>query len=201
MGLSMHAKWGLIEVPLTEAEKREMSALMLEGVERWEAMEQVVDTWNRGLTSFYDNPDFPGRIAPTEGGKLYTVDGSCEVYAASYGGWSRFRDWLCGELGLPTDSETRWMETAEDQPAYHLWCFSDCEGFIGADACRRILRDLESTRPDLVEQGLALVEQHEQAEAKGWEVPDHEWNVLVLGQLVTGLREIAKAGSGGLDFH
>ncbi len=75
----------------------------------------------------YDNPDFPDRASPFNSKNVY--DGSkCEyLYRSTYSGYSRFRNWL--EELFPLDQ----------YPDIDLLLnFSDCEGTIGTEACKKL---------------------------------------------------------------
>ena len=100
------------------------------------------------LITLTDNTDFPGRIAPQTEGQ-YTHGEEMDVIYMGYGRYNHWREWLAKLAGytpvgnnpnLPSYySGGAWAATSG--PFWELICFSDCEGTIGTDACRKLLKD------------------------------------------------------------
>jgi hypothetical protein len=103
--------------------------------------------------TFFDNPDFPGRIEGLKSGTVYRIgehgDGLC---AGSYGGYNRWRNELAQMAGYPlTEYETHYGKTAEGYdagawaagsgPFFEQIQFSDCEGTIGPVVSAKLAKD------------------------------------------------------------
>lgn len=189
MGLWLAAKWGLAQVELDAKQKARIAALVNDGTIKGHAFHEVL--CENDLHMFKDSSMYPGRAAPIDPKAIYSVQDSCEVWDGSYANYSRWRNWLCMELG--NGARKVWRERCKPtDPCHDLLAFSDCEGFIGYNSCVRLLGDLETWRP-----GIPGVDDNG---GTPWH-DDETRYLLVLGRLLHGLRRIVIAGSGGLDFH
>ncbi|MGF6573897.1 hypothetical protein ABH945_006019 [Paraburkholderia sp. GAS333] len=95
--------------------------------------------------------DFPERFRGLEAEKVYQFESSFDFRAGSYSGYNIWRNELAKLAGYePTLSrrdnavEVRYDETVwklEGGPFWELIDFSDAEGVIGPDVCRKVYRD------------------------------------------------------------
>jgi hypothetical protein len=100
--------------------------------------------------------DFPERFRGLESGKVYQFGSSFDFRAGSYSGYNAWRNELAKLAGYrPSVSfrnkivELRYDETVwkgEHGPFWELIDFSDAEGVIGPDVCRRVYRDFVQYR-------------------------------------------------------
>jgi hypothetical protein len=127
------------------------SNLQVAGDEAYEGGELIYDG---NFVELYDNDAFPGRIAPQQGGQAYMYDDCVGFRAGSYGGYNAWRNdlaKLAGYKAQPYDPYDRndvkvmrydagaWEATSG--PFWELITFSDCEGTIGTDACKKLAKD------------------------------------------------------------
>lgn len=88
--------------------------------------------------------DFPEHHSLTPG--VYAYAESMDWGAGSYSGYNLWRDWLSrAALGVP--AERVWgrnFARFRNRGVAWLVNFSDCEGFIGAEVCARILADIRA---------------------------------------------------------
>jgi hypothetical protein len=101
----------------------------------------------------WDNPDFEGRAAPLHSGNFYSYEETTEVVSHGYSGFSRWRDtlakisgWALAEytsFGVKGYSHAASAWAATEGPFWELINFSDCEGFIGTEACKKLSGDFE----------------------------------------------------------
>ena len=94
--------------------------------------------------------DFKERAGNIDDG-YYTYDGSCGFRAGSYSGYNNWRDELArlagypvakyAELGLERENHAAGAWAAEGGPFWELINFSDCEGVLGTEVCKKLLAD------------------------------------------------------------
>lgn len=86
--------------------------------------------------------EYADRISPQVFGGVYQWEDSFGFRAGSYSGYNRWRNQLSLAM-LGVSAETVWSneEHYKHQPFYHLINFSDCEGVIGTDLCKRLAKD------------------------------------------------------------
>ena len=94
---------------------------------------------------------FPERFSGLSDGKVYTAPGSFEFRAGSYSGYNNWRNELAklaGYAPTPVDiggmTRTRYDATAwklRQGPFWELINFSDSEGVIGPDVCKKVYQD------------------------------------------------------------
>ena len=101
--------------------------------------------------------EFPGRADDIIHRGVYAYDESLGVRAGSYSGYNRWRENLAELAGYPAVPYERvpgyspsiahrhdagcWR--SDGGPFYELICFSDCEGVLGTDTCRKLLGDFD----------------------------------------------------------
>jgi hypothetical protein len=106
-------------------------------------VESAVEIW--------DNTDFPGRAAPLHSKCVYSYEEAMAVPGQGYGGFSNWRETLAKISGWPLTEYESWGAikkwhsagawAATEGPFWELINFSDCEGFIGTDACKKLCAD------------------------------------------------------------
>lgn len=99
--------------------------------------------WDREDSERFDfvhpQQDYQDRMVPITPG-VYRIDGErMHVRAGSYSGYNAWREWL-SILMIGVFPRTVWQAPAlfQDKPFYELINFSDCEGVIGTEACKRL---------------------------------------------------------------
>ena len=103
-------------------------------------IDETVEDDDGETTSFFINPDFPGRADDIEGGKPYVYDSVFSFRAGSYSGYGAWRRELCKTLGFTSDDDY-WYNATPETPFYELINFSDCEGVIGTEISEKLLKD------------------------------------------------------------
>ncbi|PCE34176.1 hypothetical protein [Burkholderia ubonensis] len=103
-----------------------------------------------------DPGSFPDRFRGLESGKVYQFKSSFDFRAGSYSGYNAWRNELAKLAGYqPTMSvrnkvaESRYDETVwklDHGPFWELIAFSDAEGTIGPDVCRKVYQDFVQYR-------------------------------------------------------
>lgn len=102
-------------------------------------------------TSFYANPDFPGRMEGIEENTVYRYVDAHGFRAGSYGGYNGWRNELAKLAGYPVgayrefgrayESYAAGAWKASEGPFYELINFSDCEGTIGPVVAAKLAKD------------------------------------------------------------
>ncbi|WP_155420373.1 hypothetical protein [Burkholderia cepacia] len=100
--------------------------------------------------------DFPERFRGLESGKVYQFDSSFDFRAGSYSGYNAWRNELAKLAGYQPSASTRnnVVESRYDEtvwkldhgPFWELINFSDAEGVIGPEVCRKVYRDFVQYR-------------------------------------------------------
>ncbi len=92
----------------------------------------------------YENPSFPGRVAPLSPTTVYDFEKEFHFRAGSYGGYNSWRNWLAQLAGFESAYNVWAMvEKGQTGPFFDLINFSDCEGTLGTDACKKLLLDFD----------------------------------------------------------
>lgn len=100
----------------------------------------------------YLNDDFPGRADGIKDKALYTYGDRDGMYAGSYSGYNMWRDQLAKLAGYPIgkyDAGYGWERESycvacwngATGPFSEIINFSDCEGVIGTDICKKLAKD------------------------------------------------------------
>jgi hypothetical protein len=99
----------------------------------------------------FANPYFEARIKPQMDKQCYRHSGSFYVRPGPYSTYNRWREELAKFSGWPAvDDENYGRITKSHQRAaceatsgkfWELLCFSDCEGWIGTKACKKLAKD------------------------------------------------------------
>lgn len=145
-----------------------------------------------GTTTFWDNPDFPGRIDGVKEKTLYSYDEEEHVFGRSYGTYGAWREWLAqlsgyplteyeGPLGRPEKAHAAACWHGATGPFSELINFADNEGTIGPVVAAKLAKD--------------FAEWDERAKAAA----THGWEYEVYGQIRSGVEMAAR--NGALDFH
>lgn len=99
------------------------------------------------------NEHYPERASPIEEA-FYSYDESSHVRCGAYSRYNRWRDELAKAAGWhlgsyeqygrswPSYAASAWV--ADGGPFWELINFSDCEGVIGTDACKKLLAEFEA---------------------------------------------------------
>jgi hypothetical protein len=87
------------------------------------------------------------REAPLQARVPYATHGSYSFHAGSYGGYNQYREALC-EMALDATPQDVWHSYDEyaGRPFAEQINFSDCEGTIGPDVCRKLAGDYVAFR-------------------------------------------------------
>lgn len=112
--------------------------------------EQVEDEQfeNGDLTGLF-NKDFPDRSKGMQDG-YYEAEYDHSFRAGSYSGYSTWRRALC-EHFLGVQPQVVWNnpDDYKDKPFFELIMFSDCEGYLSTEVCKKLSNDFESNRDKL----------------------------------------------------
>ncbi|WP_175948106.1 hypothetical protein [Burkholderia pyrrocinia] len=103
-----------------------------------------------------DPGNFPDRFRGLEAGKVYQFASSFDFRAGSYSGYNAWRNELAKLAGYQPSMavrnkavELRYDETVwklDHGPFWELIDFSDAEGTIGSDVCRKVYQDFVQYR-------------------------------------------------------
>jgi hypothetical protein len=105
-----------------------------------------------GAIFFYENYEqHADRMKPLKTKTSYSHDKYLGFRAGAYSGYSSWRNDLAKLAGYsaceePESMSSNYSETAwhaDGGPFWELINFSDCEGTIGTDACKKLLKDFE----------------------------------------------------------
>lgn len=97
------------------------------------------------------NPHFPERSKGMQDG-YYTAEHESSFRAGSYSGYGTWRRQLCQwALGVPAEEVWKNPERFEGKPFVELIHFSDCEGYLSTEICKKLAADFESGREKLPE--------------------------------------------------
>jgi len=114
--------------------------------------------YDENWVKVYANPDFEGRELPLIDCKAYKydVEANHDVnISMGYGRYNGWRERLAKLAGYPlTAYESHFTKAIEHRhdagawevtegPFWELICYSDCEGYIGATVCKKLLADFE----------------------------------------------------------
>jgi len=102
--------------------------------------------------SFWENPDFPGRMAGIEGRPaVYEYEVTADFFHGGYGRYNGVRELLAKLAGYPAIEVEQYGQKYQRHdegafragagPFYEMICFSDCEGTIGPVACAKLAAD------------------------------------------------------------
>lgn len=119
-------------------------AELLETMPSYEAYEEKYGWDDDSLNYVHEAQDFPMRMAPIVGG-VYKIHGDRFAFrAGSYSGYGAWRETLA-EMALGLGPRTIWnnRDGFAGCAFYELIDFSDCEGVIGTDACRKLAADFD----------------------------------------------------------
>jgi len=78
----------------------------------------------------------------------YTSEGEMSFRAGSYGGYNQWRNKLAEFAGYDSAEDVWEMEHPWGKPFVELINFSDCEGVIGPDLCKKLAQDFTSHRAE-----------------------------------------------------
>ena len=107
----------------------------------WDDYENRFD-W-RVATFVPSDQDFQERTPPIAGGVYARNEGDLfEFRAGSYSGYNDWREEL-SKMAMGVVPQVVWVnpERYQGLPFFELIHFSDCEGIIGTDACKRLAED------------------------------------------------------------
>lgn len=101
--------------------------------------------WYGGKGHVYANVDhgFDHALGSLQQGRCYVTSGDTyDFQAGSYSGYGYWRAVLCeNALGVPPQIVWSSPEKFVERPFFHLINFSDCEGTIGPEICRKLATD------------------------------------------------------------
>jgi hypothetical protein len=88
---------------------------------------------------------FIERLPPIQPGGVYEYESSFGFRVGAYSYYNRFRANLCRlALGVSPDSVWANYKRFEGRPFAELVNFSDCEGVLGTEVCKKLLKDFEA---------------------------------------------------------
>lgn len=128
-----------------------------------------------------NNDSFAARAAPFKEGDHFTTDGTTARYSSAYSSYSRVRDILCRKiLGMP--AEDLWKDKVKrDEPGFaEMVNFTDCDGFMGPEACARVSAALATLPED-------------------WIAAQEDWDQQCIRRLVAGFAVAANGGCA--EYH
>lgn len=101
--------------------------------------------------TFYENPDFPGRIEGITPKAVYKIEGDCSGLSSGYGSYSAWRDQLAKLAGYQVGQYKQYGRIAESHcvacwggakgPFAEQINFSDCDGTIGPVVSAKLAKD------------------------------------------------------------
>ena len=107
----------------------------------------------------YINSDYPQRADNIVNGN-YSFDDEVDFRAGSYSGYNAWRSQLATLAGFK-DANEAWDSEGKDYPFRDLINFSDCEGVIGPDTCKKLLTDFIAHDEKAKELGDYFYEQYQ----------------------------------------
>jgi hypothetical protein len=86
--------------------------------------------------------DYPDRLPPIQLGGVYRYQDKMKFRAGSYSGYGWWRSELC-KMAHGIEPQLIWdnPETYAGLPFVELINFSDCEGILGTEVCKKLLDD------------------------------------------------------------
>lgn len=89
--------------------------------------------------------DFPDRLPPLEVGGVYTFEKKFWFRAGSYSGYNSWREELAA-MALSVTPREIWNnpDRFSGMPFVELINFSDCEGHLGSEVCKKLLKDFDT---------------------------------------------------------
>ena len=94
-----------------------------------------------GATELYPNRNFPGREGTIREG-WYTFDEVEDGPSMGYGRYNLWRAKLAKLAGY--NEHEAWAGLKDSEPFGMLVNFSDCEGILGTEVCKKLARDFEA---------------------------------------------------------
>jgi hypothetical protein len=102
------------------------------------------DRWEEYDYVYRGEHDFPDRLPPIVPGGVYKFDDSFRFRAGSYSGYNVWREKL-SDMALGVIPRMVWdnYEQFTGRPFVELIHFSDCEGILGTEVCKKLLKDFQ----------------------------------------------------------
>jgi len=97
-------------------------------------------SWEEDRAVHVSNHDYPGRELPLKEGWYLPCGDKFGFRAGSYGGYNAWRNSLAVMAGYGSD-KAAWEKDPSEGPFIELINFSDCEGFLGPDVCKKLHAD------------------------------------------------------------
>lgn len=119
-----------------------------------EPIDPVTREYIDNVTTFYKNPDFPGRADEIEDDCCYEYEDTEHFFRRSYGRYNYLRNMLAQLAGYPLrqydDDYQKNIDTfcldcweGKEGPFSELINFSDCEGVIDSKNSKKLFSDFE----------------------------------------------------------
>jgi hypothetical protein len=100
--------------------------------------------WQAKFDFVSRHQDFPDRLPPIRIQAVYKYEDNFGFRAGSYSGYNLWREQL-SLMALGVMPEIVWKNASRyaGQPFFELIHFSDCEGTMGTDVCKKLLKDFQ----------------------------------------------------------
>lgn len=116
-------------------------------------------TEGEGLDSFGEDviwavnfEEFVSALSPLEYGAVYECEIEFEMEPIGYQGFNDRRSEIYKKvLGLTADEVWKDLPGHQGKPFHDLLNFCDSEGIMGSDACKRLLKDFEAHKDQVME--------------------------------------------------
>lgn len=88
----------------------------------------------------YPDQDFLDKLPPIQPGGVYEYGDKFGFHPGAYSSYNEWRNEL-SLMALGVEARTVWANPARYKPFVELINFSDCEGVLGTEVCRKLLQD------------------------------------------------------------
>lgn len=100
----------------------------------------VLDRYPLNGREFHINSDFPHAAKDIIPNAVYTFEEKYGWHSGSYSGYNQWRSLISQVAGWENDQDA-WDNGQVGDPFFELIMFSDCEGTLGTQVCKKLLQD------------------------------------------------------------
>lgn len=119
-----------------------------------ELYEDYEDQFDEDKTLYitHNNKDFPRMMNGIETNDVYSYEDTYNFRAGTYSGYNRWREWL-SKMMIRVSPKRVWDYPLrlKDKPFYPLINFTDCDGIIDPDMCKKLHKDFTDNYEKIVE--------------------------------------------------
>lgn len=101
---------------------------------------EVIEKFPENGFTFCKNKHFPHAAQDIPDDAVYSSESSTSFHAGSYSGYGEWRNWLAKIVGWESVN-VAWEKGEYGQPFMELLKFSDCDGVLGTEVCKKLAKD------------------------------------------------------------